>query len=82
LKRPNIVTKYNFVFELKYVKIADKKKKEAETDEKTLDKITNEAREQFKAYLQTDDAKRLDNLKAWLLVLVGRKWHLIEHVTA
>jgi hypothetical protein len=82
LKRPNIVTKYNFVFELKYVKIADKKKKEAQTDEKTLDKITNEAREQLKAYLQTDDAKRLDNLKAWLLVLVGRKWHVIEQITA
>ena len=82
LKRPNIVTKYNFVFELKYVKIADKKKKEVQTDEKTLDKITNEARQQLKGYLQTDDAKRLDNLKAWLLVLVGRKWHVIEEITA
>jgi Predicted AAA-ATPase/PD-(D/E)XK nuclease superfamily len=80
-KRPNIATKYNFIFELKYVKIADKNKKDEKTKEKTLDKIIIEARQQLKAYLQTDDAKRLDNLKAWLLILVGRKWHLIEEVS-
>ena len=79
-KRPNIGTKYNFIFELKYVKIAHKNKKEEGSNEKTLDKMTNEARQQLKAYLQTDNAKRLDNLKAWLLILVGRKWHLIEPI--
>jgi PD-(D/E)XK nuclease superfamily len=80
LKRPNITTKYNFIFELKYVKLADKKKKEPQTDEKTLDKIIHEARQQLKDYLKTDDAKRIPNLKAWLLVLVGRKWHLVEEI--
>jgi hypothetical protein len=82
LKRPNVTTKYNFVFELKYVKIANKKKKEPQSEEKTLDKIIDEARQQLKAYLLTDDAKRIDNLKAWLLILVGRKWHLIEEIIA
>ena len=27
-----------------------------------------------------EDAKRINNLKAWLLILVGREWHLIEEV--
>jgi hypothetical protein len=80
LKRPNVTTKYNFIFELKYVKKADKNKKEKDTQEKTLNKIIEEARKQLKGYLKTDDAKRLPNLKAWLLVLVGREWHLIEEV--
>ena len=31
-------------------------------------------------YLQTDNAKRIGNLKAWLLILVGREWHVIEEV--
>jgi Predicted AAA-ATPase/PD-(D/E)XK nuclease superfamily len=82
LKRPNVPTKYNFVFELKYVKMSRKKKKNEQTDENSLEKMIDEARKQLKAYLQTDDAKRLDNLKAWLVVLVGRKWHLIEEITA
>jgi Predicted AAA-ATPase/PD-(D/E)XK nuclease superfamily len=80
LKRPNVTTKYNFIIELKYVKKADKNKKEKDTQEKTLNKIIEEARKQLKGYLETDDAKRLDNLKAWLLILVGREWHLIEEV--
>jgi PD-(D/E)XK nuclease superfamily len=80
LKRPNIETKYNFVLELKYIKKADKAKKDAITGEKHVDKITNEARQQLTNYLQTDNAKRISNLKAWLLVLVGRDWHLIEEI--
>jgi hypothetical protein len=80
LKRPNVTTKYNFIFELKYVKKADKNKKDKETQEKTLNKVIEEARKQLSGYLETDDAKRLPNLKAWLLVLVGREWHLIDEV--
>jgi hypothetical protein len=80
LKRPNIETKYNFVLELKYIKKADKAKKDAITGEKHVDKVTNEARQQLTNYLQTDNAKRIGNLKAWLLVLVGREWHLIEEI--
>jgi hypothetical protein len=79
-KRPNVTTKYNFIFELKYIKKGDKNKKEKDTDEKTINKIAEEARKQLRGYLKTDNAKRLDNLKGWLLVLVGREWHLIEEV--
>ena len=80
LKRPNVETKYNFIFELKYLKKADKNKKDALTGEKNIDKVTQEARQQLAEYLKTDNAKRLTNLKAWLLILVGREWHLIEEV--
>jgi Predicted AAA-ATPase/PD-(D/E)XK nuclease superfamily len=79
-KRPAIETKYNFIFELKYIKKADKNLKNPNTGEKHITKVTNEGRQQLKNYLQTDDAKRLPNLKAWLLVLVGRDWQLIEEV--
>jgi hypothetical protein len=80
LKRPNVTTKYNFIFELKYVKKSNKNKKEKDSEEKTLNKIIEEARTQLKGYLETDDAKRLESLKAWLLILVGREWHLIEEI--
>ncbi len=80
LKRPNVTTKYNFIFELKYIKKADKNKKEKGTQEHTLNKIIEEARKQLTGYLKTDNAKRLPNLKAWLLILVGREWHLIEEI--
>ena len=80
LRRPNVTTKYCFVVELKYLKKADKNKKDPQTGEKLIDKTIKEARQQLHNYLQTDNAKRMDNLKAWLLVLVGREWHLIEEV--
>jgi Predicted AAA-ATPase/PD-(D/E)XK nuclease superfamily len=80
LKRPNVETKYNFILELKYLKKADKNKKDPNTGEKMVDKAIREAKQQLADYLQTDNAKRLSNLKAWLLILVGREWHLIEEV--
>jgi hypothetical protein len=80
LKRPNIETKYNFIFELKYVKKADKNKKDPQTGEKLVDKVAEEARVQLTNYLKTDNAKRLVNLKAWILVLAGRDWHLVEEM--
>jgi Predicted AAA-ATPase/PD-(D/E)XK nuclease superfamily len=80
LKRPNMETKYNFIWELKYVKKADKNKKDPQTGEKNIDKITREARAQLNTYLATDNAQRIANLKAWLLILVGREWHLIEEI--
>ena len=79
-KRPNRETRYNFVFELKYLKKADKNKKNVQTGEKQIDKVIKDARQQLANYLQTDDAKRLVNLKAWLLILVGRDWHLVEEM--
>jgi Predicted AAA-ATPase/PD-(D/E)XK nuclease superfamily len=80
LKRPNIETKYNFIFELKYIKKEDKTKKNTITGEKYVDKIAHEARQQLRSYLNTDNAKQIDNLKAWVLILVGREWHLVEEV--
>jgi hypothetical protein len=80
LKRPNRETKYNFILELKYLKKADKNKKDEATKEPLIQKAEREAREQLNLYLQTDNAKRLTNLKAWLLILVGREWHLIEEI--
>jgi Predicted AAA-ATPase/PD-(D/E)XK nuclease superfamily len=80
LKRPNVPTKYNFILELKYIKKTDKNKKDLQSQVKMVDKIADEARQQLKDYLKTDNAKRLDNLKAWLLILVGREWYLIEEV--
>ena len=80
LKRPNIDTKYNFLIELKYIKKSDKNKKDKETNEGFIQKVEREAREQMQRYIQTDNAKRIPNLKAWLLILVGRDWHLIEEI--
>ena len=42
--------------------------------------VIKEARQQLNGYLQTDNAKRIENLKAWLLILVGREWRLVEEV--
>ena len=80
LKRPNIETKYNFIIELKYLKKADKNKKDSDTKEPLIQKVEREAREQLNKYIQTDNAKRILNLKAWLLILVGREWHLVEEI--
>ncbi len=83
LKRPNEKTKYNFAFELKYVKKGDIDKmvsKEGGTKEKLTEKVEREARIQLENYLKTDDAKRIPNLKAWLIVLVGREWQVVEEV--
>jgi hypothetical protein len=80
LKRPNIETKYNFIVELKYIKKADKNKTDTKTGEKYVETATNEARQQLKNYLKTDNAKRIQNLKAWLFILVGREWHVIEEI--
>ena len=83
LKRPNITTKYNFIIELKYVKISAENKP-VDPDDKTAgriyEKVEREARIQLGNYLKTDDAKRIPNLKAWLLILVGREWKLVEEI--
>ena len=71
LKRPNVTTKYNFIIELKYVK---------KGSENTLQKVADEGRAQIHKYIQSDNAKRIPSLKAWLLVLVGREWALVEEI--
>ena len=70
---------------LKYVKKGDLDKmvKKADgTQEKLTDKVEREARLQLTNYLQTEDAKRIPNLKAWLLILVGREWKVVEEIFA
>jgi hypothetical protein len=76
LKRPNVTTKYNFLIELKYVKKGEDTKK----DKENIAKVEKEAREQVQKYLQSDNAQRIPNLKAWLFMLVGREWHLVEEI--
>ena len=83
LKRPNVTTKYNFVMELKYVKMADMDKMvvtETGEKEKLTAKVERDARTQLDNYLKTDNAKRMPNLKAWLIILVGREWQLVEEI--
>lgn len=83
LKRPNVTTKYNFVFELKYIKKGDIDKivtSEDGTKEKLTTKVEREARTQLINYLKTDDAKRIPNLKAWLIMLVGREWQVVVEI--
>ena len=83
LKRPNVTTKYNFIIELKYIKINEQNKpsdKEDKTSEKIFTKVEREARTQLNKYIQTDDAKRIPSLKAWLIILVGREWKLVEEI--
>ncbi len=83
LKRANATTKYNFAVELKYVKKGDLDKmvqKEDGTKEKLTDKVHREGRLQLTNYLQTEDAKRIPNLKAWLIILVGREWKVVEEI--
>jgi Predicted AAA-ATPase/PD-(D/E)XK nuclease superfamily len=79
-KRPNIETRYNFLIELKYIKMADENKDDKDSKERIIAKVEKEARLQIQKYIQTENAKRIPNLKAWLLILVGRKWHLVEEI--
>ncbi len=83
LKRPSINTQFNFIIELKYIKLSDKDKmvKTVEGGEERLaDKVAREARIQLGKYLKTDNAKRVENLKAWVLILVGREWQVVEEM--
>ena len=68
---------------MKYVKISAENKP-VDPDDKTAgkiyEKVEREARIQLGNYLKTDDAKRIPNLKAWLLILVGREWKLVEEI--
>ncbi len=80
LKRPNVETRYTFLIELKYIRKADENKQDKETKEAYIQKVEREARVQLDKYIQTENARRMPNLKAWLLILVGREWHLVEEI--
>jgi Predicted AAA-ATPase/PD-(D/E)XK nuclease superfamily len=80
MKRPNVSTRYTFIIELKYIKMADETKIDKDTKERHIKKVEKEAREQLQKYIDTENAQRIPNLKAWLLILVGREWHLVEEI--
>jgi hypothetical protein len=80
LKRPNIETRYTFIIELKYIKKGDENKRDKDTQELYTEKVEREAREQIQKYINTENARRMPDLKAWLLILVGREWHLIQEI--
>jgi hypothetical protein len=83
LKRPNVTTQYNFIIELKYIKLGDKDKSVATaegSEEKLTEKVERDARLQIAKYLDTANAKRTENLKAWVWILVGREWQIVEEI--
>ena len=83
LKRPNINTRHNFILELKYIKKADTNKiviSPEGTKEKLIQLKQREAKTQLEQYLKTDHANRLTNLKAWIIILVGREWKITQEI--
>jgi hypothetical protein len=83
LKRPNVTTQFNFVIELKYLKKGDLDKMvtlEDGTKIRMTEKVESDTRLQLSNYLQTDAAKRIPNLKTWVIILVGREWKIVEEI--
>ncbi|MEM8529148.1 MAG: PD-(D/E)XK nuclease domain-containing protein, partial [Bacteroidota bacterium] len=69
-RRQPYATKYQFVIEFKYIKQKEQSKLEA---------VKAAAIEQLETYLQHDDyLKRLDDLKAYVVVFVGVKGEIVE----
>jgi hypothetical protein len=62
---------YQFIFELKYLKKSDKEK---------LGSLKEEALKQMRNYLNTDEVKALENLKAYVIIFVGEKAEVIEEI--
>lgn len=71
LYRPPFAPKYQFLFELKYLKKKDSGK---------LEQIRLEAHTQVKGYLQFEEIQQLKNLKSWVIVFVGEKAVIVEEV--
>ncbi|MCB0061095.1 MAG: PD-(D/E)XK nuclease domain-containing protein, partial [Caldilineaceae bacterium] len=70
-RRPPNVPKYQFAFELKYLK-------QAEADQLAAKK--QEAVSQLRAYLQHDDLRSLSDLRAWAVVFVGSEAKVVQEV--
>ncbi|MBE2280876.1 MAG: PD-(D/E)XK nuclease domain-containing protein, partial [Ignavibacteriaceae bacterium] len=64
-RKPNKV-KYQFLIELKYLKKSESKK---------LTKTMEIAKAQVNRYLQKPEISELENLKAYVVVFVGKKGH-------
>jgi ribosomal protein S8 len=72
LYRPPFSPKYQFLFELKYLKKSERKKK--------LEQISKSAKNKKKVYLDLEEIKQLQNLKSWVIVFVGEKAEVVEEV--
>ncbi|MEM8527611.1 MAG: AAA family ATPase [Bacteroidota bacterium] len=69
-RRQPYATKYQFVIEFKYIKQKEQSK---------LETVKAAAVEQLQTYLQHDDyLKKLDDLKAYVVVFVGVKGEIVE----
>ena len=71
LHRPPFFPKYQFLFELKYV---------SKAGEKSLKNQTNKAVTQVKEYLAFEEIRRLNNLKAYVLIVVGNEIKVIKEI--
>jgi len=71
LYRPPFAPKYQFLFELKYLKKKDSGK---------LEQIRLAAQNQVKGYLEFEEIQQLKNLKSWVIVFVGEKAVIVEEV--
>lgn len=71
LRRPPFHPPYQFAFELKFLH----QKKASE-----LQSAIDEGRAQLHRYLSREDLRRLENIKAWLIVFVGTQLKHLEEV--
>ncbi|MBF0120204.1 MAG: AAA family ATPase [Desulfobacterales bacterium] len=69
--RPPFFPNYQFVFELKYLKLSESEK---------LKDVTSAAINQIEKYLKTDEIKALKNLKAYVIVFVGTEVMVLNEV--
>jgi hypothetical protein len=70
-RRPPYEPPYQFMIELKFLYKKDVDQAEA---------VAEEGRAQLKNYLQVEEVRGLDNLKAWLWVFVGTEAVVVEEV--
>ncbi|MCB0580821.1 MAG: PD-(D/E)XK nuclease domain-containing protein [Phaeodactylibacter sp.] len=71
LRRPPFPAPHQFVFELKFLH----QKKAA-----GLPAAIDEGRAQLRRYLEREDLRQLEDLKAWLVVFVGAELRHLEEV--
>ena len=71
LHKPPIVTPYQFVFELKYLK---------KKDATRLETAVEEGRTQLRRYFSLPELQSQPNLRAWLFVFVGTELRVSEEV--
>jgi len=69
LHRPPFYPKYQFLFEIKYLKKAG---------EKALNTATNKAIAQVDEYLELDEINSIKNLKAYVLIFVGSEIKVVK----